>query len=233
MRSFYYRPGRNAFMALSAAVSAMYMANNWWQDGGTVMLIGVALFGVAAVKAGMNAINTSPALRFDQDRLWIRTAFTGLHELRWSEVHAITLEVYTVRKFGIPVSRTESIFIRCEGGLFGTRRLGLSANTLQLPGGGAKELLDILKQAHVAAVGIAGVAMAGAGRHGWGVAPEGEPAEHSTDVFDPDAAIARYLESKQQPDQAEQAPPSSPPPAPAATHRSAMPQRPVFGRRVA
>ena len=230
MRSFYFQPGKNAFMALSAAAVAMYMANAWWQDGGLLMFLGAATLGAAALKGAQNALSSQPALRFDHDRLWVRTTFAGTQEVPWSDVQRIALEVYTVRRFGIPVSRTENIIIWCNGGLFGTRRLGLSANTLQLPGGGASELLEILKQAHVASVGVAGVAMAGAGRHGWGVAPPGATVE--TDAgFDPDAAIARYMQSRQSEPNEEAASPS---PAPqAAMPQPARLQRPVFGKRVA
>jgi hypothetical protein len=63
--------------------------------------------------------------------------------------------------------------------------------------------------------------MAGAGKRGWGVNPS--PAEQPVSGFDADAALARYLASKEPETQKQQ--PSSAPPS------IAMPQRPVFGRK--
>jgi hypothetical protein len=107
--------------------------------------------------------------------------------------------------------------------MFGARRLRVSAKALELPTGGSAALLHILQQAHIAAVGEAAVAMAGAGKHGWGIGPSHDPyedlREERSETFDPDEAMARYLASKQTRQGA---------PAPS---RPAVPQRPVFGRR--
>jgi len=85
---------------------------------------------------------------------------------------------------------------------------------------------DEARSTAATAIGPAGVAMAGAGKSGWGVPakPAIERDEPSESGFDADAAIARYLASKQAVET-----------APVAAHVQAVaranPQRPVFGRR--
>lgn len=223
MRSFYYRPGKNAALALFMGLAALFSARMWWSGGGFFAVAGALLFGAAALKGALNAFNHEPVLRFDRDRLWVRTTFGGVKELAWSEVQRISLEVLTIRYYGIiPMGRTEILCIACDGGAFGTRRLRISASTIQLPVGGAGELTRILQQAQLEAVGAAGVAMAGAGRRGWGVGRADEPETAQAEGFDADAAIARYLAQKEQAGRAG--------PAPAA--RPNLPQAPVFGRRV-
>lgn len=223
MRSFYYRPGKNAALALFMGLAALFSARMWWSGGGFFAVAGALLFGAAALKGALNAFNHEPVLRFDRDRLWVRTTFGGVKELAWSEVQRISLEVLTIRYYGIiPMGRSEILCIACDGGTFGTRRLRISASTIQLPAGGAAELTHILQQAQLGAVGVVGVAMAGAGQRGWGVGRADEPETAQGEGFDADAAIARYLAQK------EQAGPAGP--APAA--RPNLPQAPVFGRRV-
>jgi hypothetical protein len=92
---------------------------------------------------------------------------------------------------------------------------------MRLPAGGAAEVALTLQAAHVAAVGEAGVAMAGAGPRGWGV--DRSPKDEPVSDFDADAALARYLASKE--------PEARQPPAAASPATMAMPQRPVFGRK--
>jgi hypothetical protein len=129
--------------------------------------------------------------------------------------------VFTMKYAGVvPVGKTEYIEIACEGGLFGAQRFRVPTTTMRLPPGGAQEVALVLQAAHVEAVGVAGVAMAGAGPRGWGV--DTSPKEEPASGFDPDAALARYLASKEP----EARQPASPSPA-----TMAVPQRPVFGRK--
>jgi hypothetical protein len=151
----------------------------------------------------------------------VRKTFGGVAEIPWSEVHSIKLMVFTRKYAGvIPGGKHQDLELACVGGLFGAQRFRVSTETMRLPRGGAQEVALVLQAAHVEAVGVAGVAMAGAGPRGWGV--DVPKAEQDRSDFDADAALARYLASKE-PDNRQ-----TPSPAPATM---AMPQRPVFGRK--
>jgi hypothetical protein len=225
MHAYYYRPGKNAATALVSGMLALFSAKMWWDDGGIFTMIGCLFFGAAALKGAFNALNPEPAIKFDNQRLWVRTAF-GSQSVTWDKVYGIALQVMTVRYWGIiPIGRNETLCVACAGGSFGARRLRVPAASIELPAGGAPALVQILREAQLAAVGPSRVAMAGAGQHGWGVPSKpgverGEPAESG---FDADAAIARYLASKESAQQ----------PAAHAQAPGAIPGRPVFGRRQA
>ena len=229
MQSFYFRPGKNAILAIGMGALALSCGWLWWSNGGLFTLGGMLLFGAATIKAGHNALNSDPALRVEADKVTIRTTF-GQEVVRWREVQHITLETLTTRVFGIiPVGRTEIICIAANGGLTGTRRLRVAAGAIDLPLGGAAGLLHVLQSAQVAAVGVEGAVMAGAGPCGWGVGPaasaESADEEGTSSGFDPDAAIARYLAAKNASGEAPPAKPIAPP-------FGGMP-RPTFGRRTA
>jgi len=231
MQSFYYRSGRNAATALISGSLAALTGWQWWIDGDVVWMISAFVLGLAGLKGALNSMNSEPAVKFDGDRLWVRTTF-GSRVMTWQQVYGIALQVMTVRYWGVvPIRRVETLCIACEGGAIGAKRLRIPASAIELPIGGAQALVQILRDAQLAAVGRSGVAMAGAGANGWGVTPK--PAAHSDvqlqTAFDPDAAIARYLASKEATQDAPAAPPTQ---APVATPIP-VPQRPVFGRRQA
>jgi len=229
MRSFYFQPGKTAVFALFMGLLAVIIGKLWWSIGGILPLSLALVFSLAAVKLAFDAMSNDPALKFDGKHLWVRKAFGGMDQVPWSEVQGISLEGFTIRYWGIiPLGKTEYLSIACNGGVLGTRRLRVAVGSIALPPGGSGALVHILQLAHVEAVGLAGVAMAGAGRQGWGAAPAASAKEEGQEDgsgFDADAAIARYLASKDaggdQPASG-QAPPARP----------AMPPRPVFGRRV-
>ena len=222
MRTFHCRPGKNAFAALFLAVLAFFLGKIWWANGSLQWLVLAVVLAAGAAKCAADALNTEPMLKFDSRALWIRTGFGSTQESPWSEVQGISLEVLTLRYAGlIPMGRTEYLAIACAGGLFGTKRFRVTIDSIELPPGGAAELVLTLQAAHVDAVGAAAVVMGGAGPSGWGVSPPREVEEQCPTGFDPDAAIARHLAAKR----AERAQ------AVAAPAHPAMPQRPVFGRR--
>ena len=232
MRVYNYKPGKAAFAGILLLAIAFAFGKSWWASGGIVNLLVVLLTTAGATKIGYDVVNPTPSLRFDRETLWVRKTFGAVEEIPWKNVHSIGLYVFTMRYAGIiPVGKTEFIDIACEGGMFGARRFRLATASMELPAGGSAEVVRTLQAAHVAAIGVAGVAMAGAGERGWGVDPRTPAAPQST--FDPDDAIARYLANKQdgQPESAE-APPTVQT-APVARPQPAMPQRPVFGRKTA
>src|SRR5215210_5176638 len=101
MRSFYYRPGKNAVLALFFGVIAFFFVRGAWDSDGFIMWAITALFAGAAVVSGLNALNSGAALKFDGERLWVRTTFGGVVQVAWREVQHITLEVMTMRYMGL------------------------------------------------------------------------------------------------------------------------------------
>jgi len=226
MRSFYYRPGKNAFLALFLGLVGLFFGRIWLGSGGFLPMVFMGLMLAGAAKLTFDAMSSDPALKFDEQNLWVRKAFGGLQQIPWRDVHHIGLKVLTIRYYGIiPIGRTEQIVITCNGGAFGAKRLRLSAGNIDLPPAGATELVHLLQKAHEAAIGLAGVAMAGAGSRGWGVDTTKPAPESAGGTFDADAAIARYLAQKE-------AGASAQPVPPAAATQPHIPQRPVFGRRL-
>lgn len=222
MRSFYYRSRRNAATGLASGVLAALAGWQWWSDGDVIWMVSTVVLGLTALKGIATAMNSEPAVNFDNERLWIRTTFRS-YVVTWKQVLGIALQVITVRRWGvIPVGRREVLCISVEGGSFGARRLRIPPASIELPAGGAGALVEILRDARLAAIGSPGVAMAGAGHNGSGVPSKSKFDEPSESGFDADAAIARYLASKQAEERAPMRLQSAAP---------AMPQRPVFGRR--
>ncbi|WP_028969174.1 hypothetical protein [Sphingomonas sp. URHD0057] len=226
MHSFYYKKGANALGAATLALFAIGSGKLWYDHGGVTLLLFAIVMVAGAAKTTLDALSSEPALKFDRHSLWVRKALGGgLHEVPWRDVHDIGLKVHTVRYMGIiPVSRTAYVTITCEGGWFGARRLRLATSALGLSPARSAELVEILKQAHVDAVGVAAAAMAAAGSQGWGIETRLAQPEIADSGFDPDAALARYQAAQQRQVR-------EPHPA-AAVARPAVPQRPTFGRRV-
>ena len=221
MRSFYFRPGKTAGMALLLAALALFVGWIWFSEGGFIFLAFSALAAAGAAKLASDAMSSEAALKFDHHSIWVRKTWGGFDEVAWRDVHDITAKVLSMRYMGIiPMGQTAYITVTCAGGALGTRRLRVSATAMGLSAIETAELVAALRKAHVDAVGVAGAAMAAADSHGWGAAPSKPLEEAASDGnFDPDAAIARYLATKQ----AAQAAPAPHP---------ALRQRPTFGRRV-
>jgi hypothetical protein len=221
MRVFDYRPDKAAMGAILLAAFAYGSYGVWRSSGSIVLLVFAMMMALGAAKLAYDALNRTPAIRFDRDKLRVRTTFGAVAEIPWCDVHSIKLMVFTMKYAGIfPVGKTEYLEIACEGGMFGAQRFRVPTTTMSLPRGGVQEVALVLQAAHLEAVGAAGVAMAGAGPRGWGV--DRSPKDEPVSDFDADAALARYLASKEP--EAKQ--PALPSPA-----TMAVPQRPVFGRK--
>jgi hypothetical protein len=226
MHKFHHRPGKSTFVAIGMGSLGLFSCMIGWDEGEVFWLgIGVLCL-LGAGKMLADVLSGTPALVVAPQGLSLRKVWGGVADVPWTEVQNIDLEVMTVRYWGIiPIARQRTLLVRCDGGLFGTRRLRLPLNMVELPPGGADALMSLLYRSHVAAVGEAGVAMAGAGEHGWGtrsVASLGERrvAEAEGGGFDPDAALARYLARKET---GSELPAARPTPSP--------PPRPMFGRK--
>jgi hypothetical protein len=232
MHKFHFRPGKSAFMALLTAGAAILAGWRWFEAGDLFWLALALLCAAGAAKMLSDVLSDTPALAFDAEGLRVRSTWGSVHSVSWREVQAIKVDVMTLRYFGIiPIARHETLVVKCDGGLFGSRRLRLALKLVQLPPGGAGHLLALLDAAHVAAVGQAGVAMAGAGEHGWGLRSVSSPVSAASRLpgdegsgFDADAALARYLARK------ERAEPVAPAPS-ASAPVPLQPSRPVFGRK--
>lgn len=228
MHKFHHRPGKTTVVAIVLGSMGLFSCMIWWSDDDLFWFaIGLLLL-AGAGKMLADVLSGTPALVVAPQGLSLRKPWGGVAEVAWPEVQHIDLEVLTIRYWGIiPIARQRTLVVRCDGGVFGTRRLRLPLNMVELPPGGADALMSLLYRIHVAAVGEAGVAMAGAGEHGWGARSlpslgERRKTEAEDSGFDPDAAIARYLARKGT--RLEAGRPSS-----AAT--PAPPARPMFGRK--
>ena len=229
MHKFHYRAGKSAFMALFCGFFALACGGLWLNGGGFWAAAGLVLFSVGAAKIAADAMSDVPALTVERDGLKIRKTWGQVALVPWDQVQAIDCEVLTLRYMGIiPISKNETLVVRCDGGLVGSRRLRLALKLVALPAGGVPQFMALLHAAHVAAVGEARVAMAGAGPKGWGADSAaslgGGAAPAASDEggeFDPDAALARYMARREK---AEAAAPAAAPPV-------AVPARPAFGRK--
>lgn len=229
MHKFHYRPGKAAVMAL--VLGSLALLSLWtWFGGGDAFWLGIGLvLGLGAGKLMADVASDTPALAYDESGISVRKAWGAQAMVPWRLVQSLSVEVMVLRYLGIiPVARHETLVIKCDGGFFGSRRIRLALKMIELPPGGTDTLMGMLHQAHVGAVGGAGVAMAGAGTHGWGSrsVPTLAPAAHeeAASSFDADAALARYLARKEA--SAEQVMQT------AADMPIAAPARPVFGRKV-
>lgn len=229
MQKFHYRPGKSAFMALLCGFFTLACGGLWLNGGGFWAAVGLILFGAGTAKIVADAMSDTPALVVDHDGLALRKTWGAVARVPWEQVQSIDCEVLTLRYLGlIPISRNETLVVRCEGGLAGARRLRLALKLVALPAGGAPQLMALLHAAHVAAVGEARVAMAGAGAHGWGANSASSPgavvpsaSSEGSGEFDADAALARYMARRDRMQTA------APPTAPVAV----VPARPAFGRK--
>ena len=130
MQSFYYRSGRNAATALISGSLAALTGWQWWTDGDVVWMISAFVLGLAGLKGALNSMNSEPAVKFDGDRLWVRTTF-GSRVMTWQQVYGIALQVMTVRYWGVvPIRRVETLCIACEGGAIGAKRLRFPASAI-------------------------------------------------------------------------------------------------------
>src|SRR4029079_6204678 len=154
MHSFYYKKGANALGAATMAAFGLGAGKMWFDRGGFILLAFTLLMVIGTAKAALDALSTEPAFRFDRRSIWVRKAWGGLVEVPWRDVHDISLKVHIVRYMGvIPVSRTAYVTIAGEGVLFGARRLRLSTSSLGMNPAQSAELVAILKQAQIDAVG--------------------------------------------------------------------------------
>jgi len=231
MHKIHYRPGKAAISGLLLLLVAAWLGWGWLTDADANFIsLALALLSAgAAAKLIMDAMSQTPALVIEPTGLQVRRTWGQVAMVPWGEVQALNIEVRTVRYYGIiPVAKQETLVIKCDGGLFGAQRFRLSVKMLDLPAGGAGQLMALLHAAHVRAVGEAGVMMAGAGRHGWGSrsVPTLRDEAASEGGFDPDAALARYLSQKGVGDAVVGAPAPLPPRA-----APVSPARPAFGRK--
>ncbi|MFL6734141.1 MAG: hypothetical protein ACJ8EY_05550 [Sphingomicrobium sp.] len=213
MTVIHYRLAKLGFTALICATGAAVLAYvAALGQAGIFALGGAGALAYVAFLNGRGALGGQPALRWDEHGVSISTLYRST-TLRWDELRDIRTQSLTLRYMGIiPVSRQDFLTFITTGGPFSSKTLKLAGSQLELPAGG-----------------IAGVHSAlcaflsnGAVRP---AAPAVERPSSETEMggFDPDAAIARYLASKQA-ESAVAAPSESP---------FASAPRPVFGRRQA
>lgn len=167
-----------------------------------LLLLCAPIGAIGAVLLLARAVGSREALRFDGVNLRV-TGLLGAKEVRWSEVIGIELQrVTTHGLFGlVKTSQSDSIMIQVHGGLTGAKKLLVRASLLELGPEGSTGLLYDLDRARDGAAPAR---------------PSHDPVSDADDVFDADAALARYMARRA----------SEPEAAP-------VPVRPSFGRKVA
>jgi hypothetical protein len=154
------------------------------------------------------------ALRFDRQRVFIATMWRK-RDLLWSEVEEISVKtVTTYGAYGlIKTGSSRSLVIAAKGGLFGTTKLDLSENLLELDSAGLDGIVEQLERARVGGQVMQSAVPQAAPARDFSRRASLEGAPRSAD-FHPDEAVARYTARRAQ-------------------TPTAMPARPSFGRKAA
>lgn len=195
MQKIAYSPWR--LVTTMAAALAMTGLCLWVYSatGHTLMLVGGVLFAVCCAITVWGLLVNRPALVFDERQVTVNTLITS-KTVPWSQVRDIRVETTSILMWGfIPIGKQDHIIFDTAGGLFGSKRLGVSAKLLVAPTGVAGVC------AALAAARLGSVAAPTAAKRPAGAVE----AEVPPSTFNPDAAIARYLAQKAQ-QEAQQAP---------------------------
>ena len=187
-------------------------------------------------------LGSDEALRFDRNGLEVQTMWRSA-KLAWRDVSAVGIATVTTHAFFglIKTGSNRSLEIRVGSGLLGSKKYALSrgflaiseAEFLALP-----DAMEAVSQGAPAPQHAQQARQPQPAAHLAQAAPLAAPAPadyrppSSDDTFDPDAALARYMERKTQ---AEREQAAAPPPAPtlngAPLPRAAGGARPAFGRK--
>jgi hypothetical protein len=233
MQTIHYSRTKLAVMALLCCVGmpvlGLFMLATINPIGvilGVVFLVGGPISGLAVLA---KLVVGGSAVVCNDRQVTLSTLWSS-RTVPWDQVKAIAVERTTLRLYGlIPVSKTDHLNFQLDGTLFGSKKVSLALNLLDIDLAQANDAIHQMEQTRRAA-GRGELDRPSAGQSTSGFDPlMGAP--RGAD-FDPDAAIARYLASKSAGEAQPQAdkevgrPGQMPPPA-------ASPQRPTFGRKVA
>ena len=212
MRKVNYRPGKLLLSAIVSLLVAAWFGVGWTPENSVLWLMAAAIFAYFAFASLRTAIGDRPALAYDERGITINSLHRS-GRYSWYEIGDLLIERMAVRYFGIiPGSNKDFLCVRIDRANGTGRLYRINARLVELPTGGLVALHGQLAAARLAAVANGANALATQSVEG------GEGS-----VFDPDAAIARYLAAKQA-----SAPAAETSPAP--TFRTAP--RPTFGRRI-
>lgn len=221
MGAYYQSARRNLMMIAIGILAAGFFSWRYFDDNGSILhLILLIMSVLGALAGGWGFIQKEPAIAFDRDGVRLRRWF-GVTDIPWRDVHGVSTKVVTIRG-----TEMKFLSVACEGGLFGSRSVSVSLASLDIPTGSEEMVAASVYRAWVAAVGESAVAMAGAGHKGWGADFYDRPEPASQ--FDADAAFARYQEKVGLSGQQR---PAAPAISQDASAQSAVPNRPVFGRK--
>lgn len=195
-----------------------------------ILLIGAAALLASGVQGARKLWGDPTALRYDGDRLTIITMWSQT-AVPWTQVHEIgTSTLSTYGFYGlIRIARTNYLTIKVGGGMFG-KKYRLLSDMFDLDKAGFAALLDDLVACQRAALGAPLRSQpAAASKPVWvGDAPQ-------VDVFDPDAALAKYLSRRDTQGQEKADAETAPMPMPAFGRRRDMlegaPREPLTGVR--
>jgi len=184
MRTIYYSYEK---LITGAALGVFMVPGGYWLTeldirkayycGWVFMILGpIMLIGVLNKLVGDRV-----ALRWDENLVHIKTLWRQT-TARWPDVVSITRRAQ---------NGSQSIVIKVQGGVFGSKNYNLSPAFIDLGGDGVGGLMAKLENARRGQEAIAPQATATATR------PQPVPVASATaGAFDPDAAIARYLANR-------------------------------------
>jgi hypothetical protein len=227
MNTIYYSKGKIALTLLGCIAITFLGIWMWGAGHGKVAFAGFILSVVGPLGALGTAkmlISDPVALRFDSTGLSGSTMWRKF-EARWSDVESVGISTTTTSSsFGLFKSRSHSLEIKLEGGLFGGKTYSISPGFLSLDSNGLEGVIDQMARAR------SGAPVAHAPQPVRAEAPRDSLEGLRPEVFDADAAFARYMAKQgQTADAGSVQPLPVEPPRPA----YAPPARPVFGRKAA
>lgn len=225
MNAYHYGTTRNIVTGgLSLLAAAFFSWRYFGDDGGVRDLIFMIVATVGACFCVYTVIQREPAISWNRKSITLRRWY-GTAEVDWDDVHDVSMTTVVLRGQEI-----HWLSVACEGGFFGSRRVNVPLGFLDIPNGGEAQVVANVRQGWINAVGETGVAMAGAGKFGWGANFYDRGEEPSQ--FDPDAALARYksrLNSPEAPAEDTSMARASQPALP--VQPAPVANRPVFGRK--
>lgn len=144
MQTFQSRRGYYAHQSARMVFAALGCAALWWQSGNSAILGTAVLVAGCAFVSFHSMMSDEPALSFDEENVRINTPF-GVNEYAWQDVTGIYMQkIGTSWVMMMPIGGSMSICFQTSRMSLTFGRTWLPVASVDLPTGGASELLDTL-----------------------------------------------------------------------------------------
>jgi hypothetical protein len=151
MHTFQFKQGYCAHQAARMAFSSLGLVVLSWHSGQWSTLGAAVLVAGCALVCFRNMMTDAPAFSFDDQNVRINTPF-GVNELAWREITAIYMQpVGASMVMTMPFGGTMSICFQSSRRTLTFGRTWLPLGAIDLPPGGASELLETLNHTWEAA----------------------------------------------------------------------------------